>query len=224
MKVTIATPAYDHKVTAEYAMSLASTVSLLNSQGIEHHINFLMGDSLVVSARNKIVEQFWNSDSTHLLCIDSDLSWPPLAVLACIQSKKEFIGGLYPTRYGNNKDFIYRPSLDSSGNKILDGYLMKVDYMPAGFMLMERGVIKKLRLKFPELKFKSQHDPNDRGYCFFNTELHDDEFWGEDFIFCKRLREAGIDLWVDTLIPFKHGKNFGSVGQLPNGENPYTEE
>ena len=221
MKLFIATPAYDHKVYTHYAMSLAGTGMLLESNGIQTQVEFVMGDSLLVAARNKILQKFWDSDATHLLCIDSDIGWPPLAVWSMLQSKKEFIGGLYPQRYGTKESFVYRPSLDLNNQKILDGQLMKVDYMPAGFMLMERGVIKKLRNKFPNLKHQSQIDPNDHWFCFFDTELYEGQFWGEDFVFCRRVREAGVDIWIDTLIEFEHANLRGSVGRLPEGGNPY---
>jgi hypothetical protein len=221
MKLLIATPAYDHKVYTHYAMSLAGTAMLLESQGIQTQAEFVMGDSLLVAARNKILQKFLDSDATHLLCIDSDIGWPPLAVLSMLRTKKEFIGGLYPQRYGSSESFVYRPSLDSNNKKILEGQYMKVDCMPAGFMLMERSVLKKMIKKFPNLKHQSKTDKNDHWYCFFDTELHDGEFWGEDFVFCRRARDAGVEIWVDTLIEFEHANLTGSVGRTPNGENPY---
>ena len=222
MKLMIATPSYDHKVYSHYSLSLVGTVMLLESQGINVDVKFMLGDSLLVSARNKLLQQFWDSDSTHLLCIDADIGWPPLAVLSMLQTKKEFIGGLYPARQGSKETFVYKPTLDKAGNKIMDNHLMRVDYMPAGFMLMERSVLKKLRNKFPELKYTSKTDPKDTGYCLFNTELYEGEFWGEDFAFCRKVREIGVELWVDTLIEFEHANLKASVGKLPSGENPYA--
>lgn len=222
MKLLIATPAYDHKVYTHYAMSLAGTAMLLESHGIQTQAEFVMGDSLLIAARNKILQKFWDSDATHLLCIDSDIGWPPLAVLSMLNTKKEFIGGLYPQRYGTKESFVYRPSLDSNKKKIVEGQYMKVDYLPAGFMLMNRSVLRKMRNKFPEVEHRSKTDPNDHWFCFFDTEIYEGEFWGEDFVFCRKAREAGVELWVDTLIEFEHANLRGSVGKTPTGENPYN--
>ncbi len=30
------------------------------------------------------------------------------------------------------------------------------------------------------------------------------EFWGEDFVFCKRLRQLGIEIWAECNIDFQH--------------------
>ena len=220
MKLMIATPAYNNQVFTHFALSLTGTVMLLESQGIKVELNFVNNVSLIMAARNRIVQQFWDSDCTHLLCIDSDIGWPPLAVLSMLQTEKQCIGGVYPSRSGKDV-FYYVPTLDKKGNKIMENHLMKVERIPAGFLMFNRSVIQTLRKKFPELKFQSRSNPQDYGYCFFNTELHEGEFWGEDYYFCRKVREAGIDIWADPLIEFEHGDKKGSMGRLPNGENPY---
>jgi hypothetical protein len=217
-KLLILTPAYDKKVHAHYAMSLLGTKTLLESNGIEVEINFRVGDSLLVVARNCLIEQFYQSDATHALCIDSDIGWPPFAVLSMINSGKDFVAGVYPARHDENT-FYYSPSKDENGNKIMEGHLMKVDYIPAGFMMISKEVIEKMRNFYPELEHENPKSKN--GFCFFNTEFLDRHHYGEDAIFCKRAREAGIDIWVDTLIPFKHDEKQNSIGRLPDGSNPY---
>lgn len=89
-----------------------------------------------------------------------------------------------------------------------------MNYIPAGFMMLSKIGIQKMRDHFPELYFepknKEVHNP-DPGYCLFNTEVWEGEFWGEDFVFCRRAREAGVEIWVDPLIQFDHA---GTVGML----------
>jgi hypothetical protein len=220
-KLLIATPSYDKKVHAHYTISLIGTKNLLESQGIEVDFRFRLGDSLLVSARNGILQDFWESDATHILCIDSDIGWPPLAVLAMLQSEKDFIAGVYPTRW-DNQGFFYTPCLNENGNRIMEGHLIKMEYIPAGFMLFSKKVISKMRDVYPELYYKSKHDSKDIGYCFFDTEVYEQQLWGEDYVFARRVRNAGFDIWVDPLIEFKHGDMEGAMGRLPSGENPYS--
>lgn len=219
-KLLIATPSYDKKVHVHYTIALMNTKLLLESQGIEVNFQFRLGDSLLVSARNTLIEDFWNSDATHVLCVDSDVGWPPLAVLSMIQTEKDFIAGVYPTRW-DGKGFFYTPSLDSNGKRIMEKHLMKVEYIPAGFMLISRNVISKMREKYKELYYESEDNPNDKAYCFFDTEVSDKKLWGEDYVFARRARNAGFDIWVDPLIEFQHGEMTGAMGRLPSGENPY---
>ena len=224
----IATPAYNGKVNVQYALCLANTISLLNSNGIEVVPLIPASGSLLVAERNRIIEAFWQSDCTHLLMIDSDLGWPPEAVLAMLSTNKELIGGVYPARREPDI-FLFRPIVDNNGSIVTEKHLLKVEYIPAGFMLLSKQAIKKLRDKFPELYYEAKNKEIDNfliGYCFFNTEVWEGEFWGEDFVFCRRAREAGIDIWVDPLIQFDHDGTLGmlinSLSESPNEHKPVS--
>lgn len=217
MRVMIATPAYAGKVDIPYALSLAHTLSLLQMNQIEVQPLITSSGSLLVAERNRIVQSFWESDCTHLLCIDADLGWPAQAVLAMLESKKEFVAGCYPARnpLKTAKEFLFRPEYQNNGSLIQEKHLIKMQYIPAGFMLIARSAIKKMRDKHPDLYYEPKDKRNnpEPGYCFFNTEVYEGEFWGEDFVFCRKAREAGVEIWVDPLIQFDHA---GTVGMLLN--------
>lgn len=215
MKIMIATPAFAGKLDIIYALSLANTMHLLQVHEIDVEPLIVASGSLLVAERNRIVQAFWESDCTHLLCIDADLGWPPQAVLAMLESKKEFVAGCYPARDPSNKEkeFLFRPEYNNSGLIIQEKHLLKMQYIPAGFMLISRSVIEKMRDKHPDLYYEPKYSRNnpEAGYCFFNTEVWQGEFWGEDFVFCRKAREAGVEIWVDPLIQFDHA---GTVGML----------
>jgi hypothetical protein len=211
--VMIATPAYSGTVHIPYALSFADTLCTLRLHGIQVTPLVVASGSLLVAERNRIVQAFWESDCTHLLCIDGDLGWPAQAVLAMLDQDKEFVAGVYPAR-GVHNTFLFRPVTNSDGTIVQEKHLLKMNYVPAGFMLLSREAIAKMRDKHSHLyyepKDKSAANPTP-AYCFFNTEVMEGEFWGEDFVFCRRAREAGIDIWVDPLIQFDHA---GTVGML----------
>lgn len=212
MKLMIATPALDGKVNIPYLLSFTNTCTLLTSNGIEVVPLVVQSSSLLVAERNRLVQAFWLSDCTHLLCIDSDLGWPAEAVMAMLKEDKEFIAGIYPAR-GNENTFLFRPVKNPDETIVNDRHLLKMEYIPAGFILLSKSCISKMREKFPELYFEPKvklHNP-EPGFCLFNTEVWDGEFWGEDYVFCRRAREAGVEIWVDPLIQFDHA---GKIGML----------
>jgi hypothetical protein len=223
MKVMIATPAYSGKVDIPYALSLANTMHLLQLHQIAVQPLITASGSLLVAERNRIVQAFWESDCTHLLCIDGDLGWPAEAVLAMLESGKEFVAGVYPAR-GPEKTFLFRPVSNPDGTIVNDRHLLKMQYIPAGFMLLAKSVIDKMRDTHPDLyyepKDKSAANPQP-GFCFFNTEVWQGEFWGEDFVFCRKAREAGVEIWVDPLIQFDHA---GTIGMLMESLTPNREK
>jgi hypothetical protein len=222
MKVMIATPAYSGKVDIPYMLSFSNTVSLLNSQGIEVQPLVVTSGSLLVAERNRLLQAFWESDCTHILCIDADLGWPAQSVLAMLQAEKEFVAGVYPAR-GDSKSFIFRPVYKDDGSILNENHLLKMEYIPSGFMLIARSALEKMREKYPNLAYtpKDPRDTSEGAYCFFNTEVWEGEFWGEDYVFCRKAREAGVDIWVDPLIQFDHA---GTIGMLMQALTPNREE
>lgn len=213
--VFIASPAMGGKVNIQFALSLVNLNIALRDKGISISNNISKSGSLLVAERNKLVEEFYRSDATHALFVDSDLGFPPEAVLAMLETGKEFIAGVYPARttQTDELEYLIRPKLNDGNKLVFENHLIAAEYIPAGFMLISREAITKMRDKFPELHYqpKMEGKEDEHAYMFFNTELHEGEFWGEDYVFCRRAREAGIDIWVDPLIEFDHDGKRGAL-------------
>lgn len=217
-KIFLCTPAYNGKVNVQYAISLSETVTLLASKGIQVHIKISTSSSLIVAERNRLTEAFMESDCTHMLCIDSDLGWPAEAVLSMIEKDEEFICGVYPTR--RDRQFTFRPVFNEDFSVVKsEKNLLQMQYTPAGFMLIKRSVLEKMRKHHPTLYFESKHDPSShaKGYCFFNTEVWEGEFWGEDYYFCRKAREANVKIWADPFIQFDHDGVIGTLTEALTG-------
>lgn len=211
--IFIATPAYEGKVYVQYAMSLLDTCKLLEMHMIQPLVRVPTCGSLLVADRNRLIQMFWESGAEYMLCIDNDIGYDARVVLRLLQADKDIAGGVYPSRDG--KGFNFRPSLEEDGRIVMcqDTKLLKMEYIPAGFMLIKREVIAGMREKFPDLYYSPKDPRSDResAYCFFDTQVWEGEFWGEDYVFCRRAREAGFEIWVDPLIQFDHAGVFGAL-------------
>lgn len=205
-KIFIGTPAYEGKVHVQYAMALLDLCKILDMHGFEPIVRIPTCGSLLVADRNRLIEMFWQSDADYMLCIDSDLGFDARVIIRMLKAKKDFVAGVYPSRDGLG--FTFRPALEEDGRIVMcpDTKLLKMEYIPSGFMLISRNLIAKMRDTYPELWY-SPKDPRsnkESAFCFFDTEVWEGEFWGEDYVFCRRARDAGFDIWVDPLIPFDH--------------------
>lgn len=221
IKLMIATPAYDGKVYVPYAVALSETVMLLAQNQIQTQIHITTSGSLLVAERNRILQTFMDSDCTHVLCIDSDLGWPAQAVLAMIRHDVECVVGVYPSR--GEKSFTFRAKLNPDESIVKnDKNLLGMEYVPAGFMLIKREAIEKMRAKFPELYYepKAESMKFAKAWMFFNTEIWEGEFWGEDYVFCRNAREAGVDIWCDPLIQFDHAGLRGMLLEALSEKKP----
>ncbi len=220
-KVFLATPAFSGKVDVAYSIAMADTKLLLAMKNIDLQICIHSSGSLLVAERNRLNKAFLATDCTHMLCVDSDLAWPPKAIEAMLEYDLDFVGGCYPAR--GEKIFLFRPVYQENGSIETNGKnLLKMNYIPAGFMLIKRCVIEKLHEVFSHEYFKPKVKDQEKedGYCIFNTELRDGEFWGEDFVFCRKVREAGFEIWVDPYIEFDHSGTRGMLGKILTNEKP----
>lgn len=221
IKLMIATPAYDGKLTAAYAISLAHTKSLLDLHGIEVEFRIHVSGSLLCAERNRLIKGFLESDCTHILCVDGDLGWPATSVLSMIKKNEDFIAGVYPTRADNM--FLFRPVyLENGSIAYSDKQLLEMNCVSAGFMLIKRSVFQTIADKFPERFFEPKIPEKcaQSGYLYFNSEIYDGEFWGEDYSFCNLARKAGIKIWVDPFIEFDHAGVVGMMASTLTDKTP----
>jgi hypothetical protein len=78
------------------------TKELCQYLDIPLHIEFCKGDSLISRARNNLVAKAMaNPKTTHIMFIDSDITWNPVDVLKLMVSEKDVVGGIYPLKHYN---------------------------------------------------------------------------------------------------------------------------
>lgn len=110
----ILTPCYGSVCYVNYVRCLMQTSSLLESLGIPLTIEFCKNDSLVSRARNNLVAKGLSNPSvTHLLFIDSDITWDPIDIVKLIISDKALVGGAYPL-----KKYNWNTIIDNENNSI----------------------------------------------------------------------------------------------------------
>ena len=108
----ILTPCYGGQCHINYVNCLLETVNLFRQLNIPLSLQFCKNDSLVSRARNNLIAKAMsNTDATHFMFIDADITWDPIDIMKLIISDKGLVGGVYPLkRYTweklNDNDFI----------------------------------------------------------------------------------------------------------------------
>jgi hypothetical protein len=199
----------------------------------------VMKSSLVTQGRQLCVSGFMESNCTHMLFIDSDISFNFKMIERMINYDKEICLVPYPIK-GTDHDKVrarilagdtlsphllgnqYTMSVPDPANvKVTDGFI-EVERGPAGCMLIKKEVIHKLIKEYPEFTIK-QHTLIDgklvtrnHMYNFFDTYWNKDDktYTGEDFYFCKLCKHAGIKMYalVDEYI--SHHGEYSYTGRL----------
>ena len=199
----------------------------------------VMKSSLVTQGRQLCVSGFMESNCTHMLFIDSDISFNFKMIEKMINYDKDICLVPYPIK-GLDFDKIkkrikegcdidprvlgnqYTMSVPDPSNVKVENGFIEVERGPAGCMLIKRSVIDALIKEYPEFTI-NQHTLIDgklvtrkHMYNFFDTYWNKDDktYTGEDFYFCKLCKHAGIKMYalVDEYI--SHHGEFSYTGRL----------
>ena len=222
IRLFIATPCFGGMCHTQFVQSLIALTSVLRDIGVYCEYSLLSGESLISRARNSLVAQFMSKDFTHLLFLDSDLVFEPIAVLRLLASRLEFCGAIYPKK-AINWERVRAPCASCPDNisdlnvNRLDDAEVQAEFLPVkhlatGFMCFRRSVIEALVLKHPNRKYRNNvagyAECGDWFYDLFAVGVVDGEYLSEDYYFCHLARECGIELWADIKTKLGH------IGQM----------
>lgn len=220
----IAVPVHTGEVRHEMAASLVGAVAALQKLGHRWYLHFLSGCSIIPDARDILASTFLRGEWTHIIWLDSDIAFPPHSFTRLITPDVEMIGGLYrfkrdieeyPVNFFPGERWAVNPA---TGEPDGEG-LIKTQHIPFGFCCMSRSVIEKMAKARPKT-YTNPIDSTLKCYNFFDRVVEDGVSWGEDYIFCRRWREIGGDIWVDPKMHLTHigTKHYpGHVGDFLRG-------
>jgi len=199
-KIYIATPAYDGKVYVDYCTSLIAMLQVMDRAGIAYELGIENGDCYVAKARNKLARKFLETDCTHLLFIDADVGFNVDNIPNILVQNYDICVGAYPMK---NKDKIFpiRLMADDSG-LIFDGDYQRCEMAATGFMVITRQVLEDIREAHSYIEYKT--DDGTPEWNFFHCGIINNQWWGEDFDFCRKAVKQGFQIWCYTDVVFRH--------------------
>ena len=199
----------------------------------------VMKSSLVTQGRQLCVSGFLGTECTHMLFIDSDITFTYKMFERMLNYNKDICMVPYPVKTidfqkiktkiknGNELDPMvlgnqYTLSVPNQKNVKVENGFIEVERGPTGCMLIKREVFDTLIKEYPEFTIK-QHTLIDgklidrkHMYNFFDTywDPKAKTYTGEDFYFCKLAKHAGIKMYalIDEYI--SHYGEFGYTGRL----------
>ena len=206
-RVMIGMPIGSGSIPWPTAVSLISTIRVLDREGIGFKLESLVGSSIVQWARSAIAGRFLASDCTHLFWIDADLMWTPNDFIRILGfgAHLDVVGATYPFKSDKNQ-FLVNP-LDASGEMEVNGFgCLRIKSMAMGYTLCKRAVIEKVAASKPIV----HDDHNGAAYPdLFRVDRVVDANGratprGEDIAFFDDVRAAGFDVWLDPSIKLGH--------------------
>ncbi len=229
-RILLATPAYGDMFYTPYVSSVIRLQRLLARD--KHELIFAaISYADIVESRNFLLTHWYDkTDASHLLFVDADMGYEPRLIADMIMLKKPLVGVVYPKRQvdlnrlaglaagGENAEraiarshsFLVRPVARAGKPRIVNGF-MEVEGCGAGVMLIERGLVRTMLEKLPELNDAGakKHSPLaknlDRLIRAFDPVTVKGARLSEDYSFCHRWRTGcGGEVWANISHPITH--------------------
>lgn len=187
-RILIATPSYDGKVDVWYASALHQTALLGIQNEIYFHPVFMSYDALIQRSRNDLVALAVEEGFDGILWIDADIEWHPQWAIDVVKSGKDVIG----------LPCVKKSLLEESYNvkcnpKDLGEGIYPVLSVGTGFLYLSKQA-------FTHLWDASEpyvHNGKDKRWIF-EVKIEDNDIISEDVGMCKKLREGGFEIFIDS--------------------------
>lgn len=197
-RVMIGTPSYDGTVVVHYAHSLAETVKLGMTMGIDICTIFMSYDALIQRSRNDIVKLALDHNFDDLIFIDSDQEWKPQWVIQLLQYEADCVGGAV-----RKKSDIETYNVKAKNQHIpidpLSG-LMEVEGLGTGFLRLSNEAM--MSLWNCSESYVDDFGKSNR--WMFDVRPINGRLVGEDIIMSMKLRSMGINIYLDPKITCSH--------------------
>jgi hypothetical protein len=164
-----------------------SFIRLLNRKTDIQYEFSMIQNSIVHDAREFIADQFIKSDCSHLMFIDSDMTFHPQSVEYLLRHGKDFVTAkAFKRVYPYQPCFYTKLEVDpeiklESPIQYGDG-LLPIEGAGMACVLISRKAFEAIA----------------KPYFFPLANV------GEDLTFCYKLKQAGIKMYCDTTIQFGH--------------------
>lgn len=210
MKLFLALPVYGG-YNAHFVTCL---LQLVQRPPCDLMVRACIGDSLVARARNRLCAEFLASDATHLLFLDTDLIFSVEHIVKLVEHARctgtGVVCGLYPKK---QRELGWVCNILDHAEPPLEDGLQRVKYAGTGCMLINRTVLNVLRQTFPEMEYDpDEGDSPGVKWDFFATGVRRFQgrrrYLSEDWMFCQRVLDCGLNIWMDTSVVLKHVGEF----------------
>jgi hypothetical protein len=210
--IFIATPTSGGTAKMPYVISLVGLVASLERQGVPTmYANF--DGANVSEQRDALAYHFLASTATHLLFIDSDMSFPANLAEALLALDKPFVGTAYAKRQIDLAKLAKTGQLTSafSFNVKLSRQqrsdVCEAEGIGFGFVLLRRDCVEALDKRISRYPSRYVNGAMVAG-LFRPIQLPTGEMLSEDVSFCERWRGIGGRVFVYTKADIKHVGDF----------------
>jgi hypothetical protein len=191
--VAISVPSGD-MVHADFALALAALCHEAGTIDLKIISN---KSSIIAIARNNGIAMARELGADYLFYLDSDMVFPRRTLHRLLAHEQDVVGALYTKRippYPLLGAAVGRQPSDAPPG------LIEMARIPTGCLLIKMTVFERLT----------------QPYFRFETDEASGSVTGEDYVFCDRVRQAGLRLWADIALSMEIGHIGQQIHRLPD--------
>lgn len=214
MRLLVGTPTYNGQLTTPYATSLMALSRAFGDRMEWAPTN----GTLVAFARNALASRALEGGFTHLLFVDSDISFHLDLVERLIAFDQMVVGAIYPQRSIDPHRFFQQARgqqdpgsawatalsfpMELETPHVSKGEFFRAVSVPAGLMLIKSEALQRLASGYPDLyrpaadSYYASQGVKRVLQCFDPVYDANGVAIGEDLSFCRRWRALGEELWA----------------------------
>jgi hypothetical protein len=220
--LVVATPCFGGLVGQRYMQSAIALLQYGTQTGLQVSIELLGYDSLITRSRNALVARFMDTPTaTHLLFVDADTGFNVEQVLRMLHFDQDIVAGMYPLKLidwdeaaltrARRGEPVETAPLRYVGTPCEGAVLEQQDgfitgqYAGTGFMMIKRQTLERMMHAYPHTRYTAAHTAavpsrSPHQYALFDCMIDPDNghYLSEDYTFCRRWRDIGGKLWLDT--------------------------
>lgn len=217
-------------MTSDYAIGIVHSyeVEALFMRSLLDSLEAIPGSQVIMEqgwtsgvdrARNDVVRAFLETEAQYLIFIDTDQAFSTGDVnrLVDLADPVDFpiVGGLYFqwSKHAGLLPLMFREGEHGEMERITEwerGEILRVDGIPTGFKIVHRNVYESI--------WSANFDDRKPWYKFTQDNPPVGRFIGEDLYFCRKAKECGYQIVVET------GASVGHIKRQVLGEKEYLRQ
>ena len=182
MRLMVAVPTVDY-VPADFVKSLANLSLRLGRERIPADVE-IIGGTLVYIARNRLAHRAIRDGYTHVLWLDSDMTFSDSIVDDLLFCGKDMVCGAFVSRRPPYGPCVYTDISDPGNMQKVEDFgtePFRVDGCGFATVLTSVSLLQEVWSHF--------------GTCFRPTEQY-----GEDLAFCDLVKQLGREIWCEPTV------------------------
>ena len=176
--------------------SVRDSVFHAAQNGIDCKMMISQGESLISRARQNALVHFMQGSYEFMFSFDDDVTLPLDTIRTLVKADKDIVGVIYRLKKEEIATAVRLPKGGPRMNQVLESDLLTpAIHISTGCFMVKKATVKKMIDHYKDLWY-NRNVTGDICWALYMPYIHNGEYLSEDWAFCQRARDIGLEVWV----------------------------